>query len=526
MSIRVKLLMSFAAVLCLTVCLALQALWTVKITGDLVERVYDEPLLAISQARSAAAAFQAARADIFNGSWQRGNPEYQARLQAVTDDLKADLAVVAERAKSPAVQTQLASATQAVDAWHKATVATYVEAPAGQAAIPTPQAIERLSASVASNLDDLAEQVAARGYQMRSEADATIRTSHAALLAVVILAACLGAALAFMTARGIVKPLGALSAAMRGLASGDREIGVPGLTRHDEFAPMATAVQLFKEEAIAKRQLEVEAAQAHERTERRLHEIEAAHRAATEAQALVLKVLGEALERLARRDLLTKVDVPVPAEYQKLKDDFNAALEQLKQAIQNVSLSTQAIQSKTQRVASSSDDLSRRTEQQAASLEEAAATLGEITDTIKKTAEGASHANKVASDASSGAETGRDVVRQAIAAMAGIEKSSQKIGQIISVIDEIAFQTNLLALNAGVEAARAGDAGRGLRSWPPKCARSPSAPPMRRGRSRASSSPQKPKSTRASILSSAPARSSNASSRKSARSTPPCRRLR
>jgi methyl-accepting chemotaxis protein len=412
MSIRVKLLVSFAAVLCLTVCLALQALWTVKMTGDLVARVYDEPLLAISQARSAAAAFQAARADILNGGWKRGNPENQARLQAVMDDLKADLEVVGERVKSQAVQTQLAAARQAVEAWHKAAVATYVEASAGQAAVPTPQTIERLSASVAANLDDLAEQVGARGYEMRSQADATIRTSHVALLIVVVLAACLGAALAFMTARGIVKPLGALSAAMRRLASGDREISVPGLARHDEFAPMAAAVQMFKDEAIAKRQLEVEAAQAHERTERRLHEIEAAHHAATQAQELVLKVLGEALERLARRDLLTKIDVPVSAEYQKLKDDFNAALEQLKRAIQNVSHSTQAIQSKTQRVASSSDNLSRRTEQQAASLEEAAGTLGEITDTIKKTAEGVSRANKVASDASSGAETGRDVVRQ------------------------------------------------------------------------------------------------------------------
>jgi methyl-accepting chemotaxis protein len=77
-------------------------------------------------------------------------------------------------------------------------------------------------------------------------------------------------------------------------------------------------------------------------------------------------------------------------------------------------------------------------------------------------AEGATHARKVVADTKEDAEKSGQVVRKAVEAMGGIEKSSQQIGQIIGVIDEIAFQTNLLALNAGVEAARAGDAGRGF----------------------------------------------------------------
>jgi methyl-accepting chemotaxis protein len=108
------------------------------------------------------------------------------------------------------------------------------------------------------------------------------------------------------------------------------------------------------------------------------------------------------------------------------------------------------------------DDLSRRTEQQAASLEETAAALDEITVTVKRTAEAAAHARSVATTAAGTAEQSGKVVRDAIEAMNGIEKSSGQISQIIGVIDEIAFQTNLLALNAGVEAARAGDAGRGF----------------------------------------------------------------
>ena len=86
----------------------------------------------------------------------------------------------------------------------------------------------------------------------------------------------------------------------------------------------------------------------------------------------------------------------------------------------------------------------------------------EITATVKKTAEGAKHARDVVSTAKVDADKSGEVVREAMTAMTGIDKSSKQISQIIGVIDEIAFQTNLLALNAGVEAARAGDAGRGF----------------------------------------------------------------
>jgi methyl-accepting chemotaxis protein len=168
------------------------------------------------------------------------------------------------------------------------------------------------------------------------------------------------------------------------------------------------------------------------------------------------------LERLSEGDLTHRLNEAFAAEYEKLRTDYNAAMAQLQETIRTVAGNTESIRSGTGEISQAADDLSRRTEQQAASLEETAAALDEITATVRKTSDGATHARQVVSTAKSDAEHSGTVVRDAVAAMSEIEKSSAQISQIIGVIDEIAFQTNLLALNAGVEAARAGEAGRGF----------------------------------------------------------------
>ncbi|WP_447911138.1 methyl-accepting chemotaxis protein [Brevundimonas bullata] len=262
--------------------------------------------------------------------------------------------------------------------------------------------------------------------------------------------------------RSVARPIVALGERMKGLADGDKATAIPGLARHDEIGRMAAALEVFRDAAIEKDQLEVEAASARQAAEEARARVEAEKARTAEEDRIAMTALGQGLQAMAGGDLTHRMTVEVAPRAEQLKTDFNTAIVQLEQAVSVVVANVAAIRSGASEISQASDDLSRRTEQQAASLEETAAALDQITATVNKTADGARQASGVVQQARGDAETSGNVVRDAVAAMSQIEQSSNQIGDIIGVIDEIAFQTNLLALNAGVEAARAGDAGRGF----------------------------------------------------------------
>ena len=318
--------------------------------------------------------------------------------------------------------------------------------------------VRKVSFSVNDLIKSRTEQTRVDSNAMSAEVS---RSSLTMLVASVLVGLAGVAAAMFVAFKGITGPLGLLQGRMRELADGKLDVSVDGQDRRDEVGHMAKAVQVFKENALRARMLEGEAREAREASETERARNEAVRSAAAAEQTKVMRELASALGQLAEGNLTGRVRA-FPDDYRQLEHDFNAAITKLQDTIAVIAGNGQGIRSGSGEISQAADDLSRRTEQQAASLEETAAALDEITATVRKTAEGAKHANEVVAVARTDAEQSGRIVKDAVSAMSAIEKSSGEISQIIGVIDEIAFQTNLLALNAGVEAARAGEAGRGF----------------------------------------------------------------
>ncbi|KQV90571.1 chemotaxis protein [Massilia sp. Root351] len=175
--------------------------------------------------------------------------------------------------------------------------------------------------------------------------------------------------------------------------------------------------------------------------------------------------LGEAV-RVARTvaggDLSSEIEVRSQDEVGQLLQALKEMNGSLRNIVSEVRSGTDAIAGAASEIAQGNLDLSGRTEQQASALEETASAMEELSATVSQNAEHARQARERAQDASCVAAGSSSVVEQVVATMDAISASSRQIGDIIGVIDGIAFQTNILALNAAVEAARAGEQGRGF----------------------------------------------------------------
>lgn len=303
------------------------------------------------------------------------------------------------------------------------------------------------------------DSIKAKAGHLSEKTNNTILYALATLATVFAMALCLAV---FITKREITSPIERLRLRMMSLASGQVDEPVPGGDRRDELGSMASAVSVFRDNAKEKQRLEQQA-----EADRYLSERDRLDRERLKAEEaadtkFAVDALREGLEALSNGRVSHRILTPFKGTLDDLRANFNSSVEKLQSVLKSVGQNAAGIDAGANEIRSAADDLSRRTEQQAASVEETAAALEQITTTVKDSARRANDAGKLVENARMGVEHSGELMQDAIHAMQAIEKSSGEMGNIISVIDEIAFQTNLLALNAGVEAARAGEAGKGF----------------------------------------------------------------
>ena len=415
------------------------------------------------------------------------------------DAFKAVLRPLAERLRNPERKRLALETAQLSERY----VETFVQMAA--AVMATQDLAFNVMANEAAEFGDLAAKTVQMQTQarkaMHDEMQATMEGTMAADIWMAGVALLVGLLVAWVVARSIVRPVLDMTGTMTRLADGDLTVTIPALANRDEIGRMAKAVQVFKDNAIAKKTMD-EAERERLEAERRADEAQRAREKAigeeiaalidgvskgdlsrrldladkdgfyrtmseginrlTDTVEAVIGDLGAVLSALAQGDLNKRVERDYQGAFQTLKTDVNATSAKLSEIVGQISQAAETIASAAAEVSSGSTDLAERTEQQASSLEETAASMEELGATVRSNADNAQRANHMASEARTAAESGGGVADSAIDAMKRIEEASRKITDIIGVIDEIAFQTNLLALNAAVEAARAGDAGRGF----------------------------------------------------------------
>jgi len=255
--------------------------------------------------------------------------------------------------------------------------------------------------------------------RLESESDATIGETERLIVMLAAGGFLLGSVLALMLGKGISRPMTAMCKAMRELAGGNFDVVLPGLGRSDELGEMASAVEEFKVQAIAKAERDA---------------------AAQDAQ--------NKASSAARRSELIRFADDFEAAVGAIVSNVSASAVQLEQAAGTLTRTAETTQSLSSQVAGASEEASSNMQSVATATEELSTSVDEIGRRVRES-------NKIA-------EAAVVQAQQTDGRIGKLSRAAQEIGDVVKLITAIAEQTNLLALNATIEAARAGDAGRGF----------------------------------------------------------------
>lgn len=341
----------------------------------------------------------------------------------------------------------------------------------------------RLDAIVAASLEEAESEAAANV--------AEARTAMMIFFAAAALAALAAGLFAWLVARSTSQSIRRIATVTKSLAEGDLSADPSELARKDELGAVVESLDTFKENAIKVREANEAMAQLQETTKRQLDEViggvvaaassgdfskrapenpelggfldvaKGLNRVCAAAEGFLEQVELQAA-KLAEGDLTHRISDHFEGRFARVASNLNTAAGSLAGAIADAAEAGEQTRARTAAIAADTDDLARRSQQQAASLEQTAAAMEEMAATVRQNADNAQSAARSAKDASTRADSGGKLASEAVTAVENIDQSSQKVAEILVLIEDIAFQTNLLALNAAIEAARAGEAGKGF----------------------------------------------------------------
>lgn len=272
--------------------------------------------------------------------------------------------------------------------------------------------------ALAQSMEKVSEHIEARVDESDRAGDAAGDQAKMLTVVAIVVALALSVGIYFVISCAVVKPMTEMTSVMRTLANGDATVAIPARDREDEIGQMAQAVEVFKENAIAKQRLEAEQAE--------------------------MKQRAEAERKRAMAAMADAFD----AEVRGLVTALSESATEMQSTSQSMSATAEETNRQAAAVAAASNQASANVQTVAAAAEELASSIGEIGRQMS-----ASHA--ITKGAAEQAERSQATVR-------GLAQAAEKIGAIVGMINSIASQTNLLALNATIEAARAGEAGRGF----------------------------------------------------------------
>ncbi len=386
--------------------------------------------------------------------------------------------------------------------------------------------MDEIGPEVLARIETAVDAVVDRQNTLGPAGSATAESSILIVSVIVVIGTIIGAILSFFTVRFVKTRLSKITDDMGELADGNLDIQIERSTDQNEVGKMTNAMVVFLENARKARDLDIEvkAKEEEERKreeenraleakrqeeknaqEQREREIERARFETMEAfQADMERVLGQAASgnfgermsveiddqalvalanvinklmveterniddivscvgELSEGNLGTRIDGERQGAFKRMKDDLNSALTTLSSTMAGIMLSGRTVAENSAHMRSSADDMSKRAEHNAAAIEETSAAIEEMTSSIEQVVRNAKSADGATQKARTRADATRKVSDETEESIHAISEASEQINRIVKVIEDIAFQINLLALNAGVEAARAGDAGRGF----------------------------------------------------------------